>query len=205
MELIAELAWTKPGFLALAYGYPILLIFLAKAWTHARTSRTYASVASASVAAGLMTATFGVLIAFYLHQTGVNLYSDVDFFTLVAPLWFGLGTVFGGTRVISFTRLRQYSILRRVWSLLMAGVTLFATFLVLRHTYWVVFSGILGFVTVALIVWAVVSSLADTAFGTDEPNTLEPDQGTVQPLTESRMISSDSSSHLVRGRPTDDR
>ncbi len=169
MQLLQDLTWTRTPLLAVAFGYPFFLRVVGAAWANASESRLYGHIASWSVALGLVSATFGLALTVYMHRSGVNLITDVDFLALLAPFWFGLGALFAGTRVIAFERLRSFPVLRRVWSLLMAGLTLFAAFLVLRHTYWVVFSGIMGFLFVAVVVWTVFSTLADRALdNTDE-------------------------------------
>lgn len=173
VELLGTLEELKLPLLTLALLAPILLRIVPLLWKSAGNSRVYARSAAAAVACGLITLTFSILSMVYFHKTGTDLAREVDIALLIAPLWFGGGLVYAGTREIPFSELRQYPVLRRVWSLLMAGCVLFGAFLVLRHTYWVVFSGILGFLIVAVVVWTLLGALAERALDPDSEDTEE--------------------------------
>lgn len=122
-------------------------------------SRGFGHVASALVALGLLTLVFEVLIAIYVSGQGTDLVAGVPALDLIAPAFFGLGTLFAATRRLPFAELRRYPLLRRVWSLLSAAGLVLIAFMVLKHTYWLVFSGIVGFVIVAIIAWTLLRKL----------------------------------------------
>jgi len=173
VELLQRMEGVRIPLLIAAFVSPVLLRLIPLVWLGAKLSGVYARAAAACVATGLVTLTFSIACIVYFHRTGTDLARDVDVFLLFAPIWFGLGMLYAGTRELSFSQLRQYPVLRRVWSLLMSGVVLFAVFLVLRHTYWVVFSGLLGFLVVAVVVWTLLGALAERALEPDGEETEE--------------------------------
>ncbi|MFT5430543.1 MAG: hypothetical protein ACI9OJ_001218 [Myxococcota bacterium] len=159
MELIEASQGAGPILTVLGIVTPVLLYGWVRLVPPARVSRGFGQLASTVIAVGLICLVVALLLSIYLHNTGTNLVTGVSWATLIVPWWFGLGNVFAVTRYISFSELREYPMLRRVWALLSAAGLVFAAFLVLRHTYWLVFSGVMGFLIVAVIAWTAFQVL----------------------------------------------
>jgi len=171
MELLRSMQGAAPVLTGIGLAFPLLLYGWGRMLSAPRTSPSYGAVSSVFVAIGLIGAVLGLLLSLYLHNTGTNLVTDVRWDVLVVPWWFGLGNLFAVTRFVPFSELREYPMLRRVWALLSAAGLVFVAFLILRHTYWLVFSGIMGFVIVAIIAWTAFQVLFRR--GTEPP----PDSG----------------------------
>ena len=167
LELCQQLSAVWPVLLVLSVGSPAFLYIWGRR-QHATSggageSRAFGQIASALVALGLVTVVLALLTFAYLHGQGTNLVTEVPVLALLAPFWFGGGNLFAATRHVSFARLRTYPLLRRVWAVLSVGALLFVAWLVLRHTYWLVFSGIIGFAIVAIIAYTLFRKLGRRA------------------------------------------
>ena len=163
LELGRALSAGWPVALGVSLGAPLVLWLWGTRQARDRESPAYGHTASLLVALGLVTMVLAVLTLGYLHGQGTDLVADVPVLALFAPFWFGGGNLLAATRRVSFTKLRTYPLLRRVWAVLSLGAVVFAGWMVLRHTYWLVFSGLVGFVVVAIVAYTLFRKLGRRA------------------------------------------
>ena len=118
MNLVESLGSAQSILTWAAFGVPVLLWIWG--WLHrgASESRVFGHLASFAVALGLLTMVVGALVMLYLHRNGTDLMTEVPAASLIAPVFFGLGTLFAATRTVPFSELQRYPLLRRVWALL---------------------------------------------------------------------------------------
>ena len=144
----------------LAFAVPLMLLFLGKVAPKLSESTAFGQALSVLIALGLVGLVFELLLCIYLTKKGTDLMTDVPLMALFSPLVFGFGTLWTGTRIISFAELRRFPVLRRVWAMLTLSAVVLVAWLVLKQTYWLVFSGIVGFLIVALVGWTLIRKLA---------------------------------------------
>lgn len=162
-ELFQSLAPVAPVFLVLALACPLGLYLWGRFDRTARLRRSFGHVASGMVALGLLVMVLATMILAYLHGKGLSLVSDISVLALVLPYVFGLGNLFAATRIVPFATLKTFPLLRRVWAVLTLAAVIFGAWIVLKHTYWLIFSGIIGFLVVALVVWTLIRKLSRRA------------------------------------------
>ena len=146
-----------------AFAAPLLVGLWARFVPGASRSRLFGHTASATIALGLVGTVFEVILLVYLSGKGVDLFEDLAATAIFAPPWLAFGGIWAATRAVPLAELRRYPLLRRVWSMLSVAALVFVGYLVLRHTYWLVFSGIIGFVIVAIIAYTLFQKLLKRA------------------------------------------
>jgi hypothetical protein len=143
----------------MAFAVPALLFIVSQTHRSGPKSNAWGHLLSSLVALGLVAIVFEVLMCIYLSKKGTDLMNEVPYMALLSPLVFGLGTLWTATRIMPFSELKRFPLLRRVWATLSLAAVLLGAFLILKHTYLVVFSGILGFLIVALVGWTLIRKL----------------------------------------------
>ena len=171
LDLLRSLRGAQSVLLAVAYALPVLLGVWAVALRRAQPGRVFGHAASTTIAVGLLSIVVEGVLLTYLRGKGVDLFEDVSLAVMAAPIWLGLGSIWAASQAMPFAELRRYPLLRRVWSMLLAAALILAAWLVLKHTYWLVFSGIVGFLIVAIIAWTLFQKLVGRVTGKT------PDQG----------------------------
>ena len=159
LEFIEAAAVAWPVLLVVAAATPVALWLYGRFARDAVTSRVFGHLASGLVALGLLAMVFASMVFFYLHRRGTDLVAGVPVDVLIAPYWFGIGNLLAATRVVPFANLRTYPLLRRVWTFLSLAALVLAAWMVLKHTYWLVFSGIIGFLVVAIVIYVLARKL----------------------------------------------
>ncbi len=172
-DLIETLAGGESVLLPIALAVPLAIYIWAKLYAKGPERRLFGHVTSSVIALGLVGMVVDVAACMYLHSTGTNLV-DVPLLSIVAPFWFGFGSLFAATRAIPFDRLSQYPFLRRVWAILSIVGLCMVVWMILKHTFLVVWTSVIGFVILALIVWSLFSMLAKRVTD-DAPQDGDPD------------------------------
>ena len=167
MDLLNSMNGISPVLSGLGILTPLCLYLWPRLSEDARHSTFYGHVASGLVALGLIVMFLGLLLSLYLHRTGTNLVTGVRWDLLLVPWWFGFGNLFATTRFLAFSELRKYPLLRRVWALLSAMALIYVAYLVLSHTVWLIFSGVMAFIIIAIVAFTLFQVLVRR--GTEPP------------------------------------
>lgn len=145
----------------LALATPVVLF----GWTFSpasRTSRKFGWVASTLVAAGFVAMPVALGFLIYMGGRGTDL-GEVSLVGILSPFWFGLGNVWAATRAQPFVQLKTYPLLRRVWATLLSALLLMLALFILSRTYMLIFTGIIGFVILAIVIWTLFQKLVGRA------------------------------------------
>ena len=170
MELIHAFSTIDVVLYTVAIAVPFSLLLIGKSAPRLSNNPSFGHVLSILVALVFVGLVFEVLFCIYLSNKGTDLITDVPIMALLAPFVFGVGTLWTATRIIPFSELRRFPLLRRVWSLLLLAAVMLVAFMVLKHTYWIIFSGIVGFLIVAFVGWILMRKLFNRVTGEAPPD-----------------------------------
>ncbi len=161
-DLIDALAGGQTVFIAIGLAVPVLIFVWGFAQRDGQESRLFGHVASSAIAVGLVAIVIDVAAMMTMRNGGASLL-DAPALPLLTPFWLGFGSLFAATRRVSFAHLRTYPLLRRVWAILSIVGLVMVVWMILKHTFLVVWTSVIGFVILALVVWSLFRMLARRA------------------------------------------
>ncbi len=148
-DLVELLQKADVALTAASFATPVGLYAWGRALDAPRTDRTYGLVASSTVALGLITMV--VAAATIVWLSGERDLMQVALLPMVAPFVFGFGGLWAATTHVPFDVLKEYAVLRRIWALLTLLAVVLVVYLVLKRTFLVVWTGIAGFLGLAIV------------------------------------------------------
>jgi hypothetical protein len=152
-ELLADLGQAQWILFAIATAAPLLLFGFGRLVSRPIESRAFGWAASGSISIGLVGMALAAVSGYLMSGEGSLL--DAPLAPLLIPFWFGFGSLWVGTHFVPWDTLKTYPMLNRVWAVLSLALLIVVVFAVLQHTFLLVFTGIMGFVGLALVAFVL--------------------------------------------------